>query len=106
MTHEERAALVEAHPFRPATFQPHASDARFLVLVSGPCPYHEAGRCVAYAVRPMNCRRYACGRDGNEPWDPEPIPLRFYTDRAFRRQLLAQQRTAQRWGRAHGWRNP
>lgn len=106
VTHAEREALEQAHPLIPAEYRPHASDVRFVVLQAGPCPYHTGDRCGAYAARPMNCRRYACGRDGDEPWEPAPIPERAVWDRAFRRQLVVIQRTAQRWGRAHGWPSP
>lgn len=102
MTDAERQALEAAHP-GPAQYRPHPSDARFLLLRAGPCPYYDEG-CQVYAVRPMNCRRYGCGRvDITAPRDQKPIPMRFYTDRTFRRQYAVMQRDAQRWGRAHGW---
>jgi len=103
VTGAERAALEAAHPSRPARYRPHPSDARFFLLDAGPCPYYERG-CTVYAVRPMNCRRYGCGRVSlTEPFEDTPIPVRFVTDRAFRRQYQLMQRDAQRWGRAYGW---
>jgi Fe-S-cluster containining protein len=99
------AAAPEVH----LAWEAHPADSRFVVLRARPCPLLRMegalATCAVWAVRPMNCRRYGCGREDvrTEPYDAAPIPVRFYTDRAFRRQMVLMQRKAQRWGRAHGW---
>jgi Fe-S-cluster containining protein len=100
MTVAERDVLRAASD-RPMTFS-DPDGLGFVLLTAQPCPLYDQG-CTVYAVRPFNCRRYACGRSGDEAWSPEPIPARFYTDRAFRRPMQVDQRKAQRWARAHGW---
>ena len=65
-------------------------------------------RCTVYAVRPYNCRRFACLREAGEVLEPGgPVGCRNAErrlgDRAARRQLIQIQRKAQVWGRKHGW---
>jgi Fe-S-cluster containining protein len=102
MTHAERRAIeqVTTHPL---SWRPDA-DSRFVRLQAGPCPLlADDARCSVYAVRPMNCRRYQCGRDGDEPWSDAEVPVRVFTDRDFRRQYALNERHAQQWGRQMGW---
>lgn len=109
MTQEEWTAVEAAAPLsRRASLvvRPH-TDRRFVRLSARPCPLLDGSRCSVYAVRPVNCRRWGCGRHDvtTEPCDVSTsVPARFYTDRPFRRQLVTMQREALRdWGHAHGW---
>jgi Fe-S-cluster containining protein len=102
MTPAERAEIERAAPDVALSFT--ATPDGFVALKARPCPLLAGNDCSVYAVRPYNCRRYACGRDDVAVRrDPNPVPARFYTDRAFRRQMMLMQRKAQTWGRAHGW---
>lgn len=101
MTLAERAEIEQvAHPNRVLSFLSH-EDPRFVRLVAGPCPLYDAKArtCTVYAVRPYNCRRFACQRTdyGQQAYDQGP------TTRQDRRQLVMIQRKAQRWARSHGW---
>jgi len=103
MTHQERAAIEALGPPQRLLWRPDA-DPRFVRLLAGPCPLlNEAGLCSVYDVRPMNCRRYMCGRQDGEAWTPESIPVRVLESRDLRRQYALNERKAQRWGLAHGW---
>ena len=109
VTTEEAAALVVVHPRRYAGFVTPTRDPRFMVMATGPCSFlwyrNGAAQCRAYAVRPYNCRRYMCGRPpGLHPWDDAPVPARVLGDRGLRRAYDRQQREAQPWALAHGWR--
>src|SRR5689334_16210744 len=88
MTHAERAAIEQVST-RPLSWLPHA-DARFVSLSAGPCPLlDDSGLCGVYAVRPLNCRRYMCGRQDGEAWTTEhcqPIPVQVLANRDLRRQ--------------------
>lgn len=96
MTHQERAA-VEAAATVPLTFLPHDNPA-FVRLQTGPCPLYTGKGCAVYAVRPYNCRRFACLRtDFNDDYDRGP------QTRQERRDLVVIQRHASRWARSHGW---
>lgn len=102
MTHQERAAIEQVST-RPFLWRPDA-DPRFVRLLAGPCPLlDDTGLCSVYEVRPLNCRRYMCGRQDGEAWTPDAIPLRVLTNRDLRRQYAVNERKAQRWGRAMGW---
>jgi Fe-S-cluster containining protein len=102
MTISERD-LLRTTSDRPMAFS-EPDGLGFVTLAAGPCPLYDAATgCTVYAVRPFNCRRFNCGRDGDEPFVDAPIPARFYTDRAFRRQMVVEQRHASRWARSHGW---
>ena len=105
MTHQEKAA-VEAETSRELTWLSHA-DPRFISLQAAPCPLLDVnGLCSVYAVRPLNCRRYMCGRQTGDAWTSEhaqPIPLNVLRDRDLRRQYALNERKAQRWGRKMGW---
>lgn len=106
LTHAERGEIERAAPSGVAlTFLPH-EDARFVRLQAGPCPLYDGSGCSVYAVRPFNCRRYACGRDDvtTEPFVEGAIPVRFFRDRPFRRQLQTiQTRAYRKWAVSHGW---
>lgn len=106
MTQSERTEIERAVPSGVVlSFVTH-EDSRFVRLMAHPCPLLTSeDRCAVYAVRPYNCRRYACGREDvtAEPFDASPVPARFYADRDFRRQAVRIERKAQRWADAHGW---
>jgi len=75
----------------------------FWTLAAGPCPLYDAETgCTVYAVRPYNCRRFACLRADptHTPFTGAGIP----ETRAERRQLVQIQRKAQRWAVTHSWR--
>lgn len=105
----EELALIDASPgARGVTYTVQPVGGGKLMLKAAPCPFLAAtGRCGVYAVRPLTCRQYACGRADvrAEPFDPTAgIPARFYTDRDFRRQLTRDRRKALlTWGVTHGW---
>jgi len=107
MTHAERTEIERAAPSRVVLrFAPHA-DPRFVRLLAHPCPLFEqtSRTCTVYAVRPFNCRRFACGRRDvtAEPFVDVMIPDRARTDRAFRRQLQLIERRGRQWAQTHGW---
>jgi Fe-S-cluster containining protein len=107
MTGSEREAVTASSPVH-AEWLP-SSDAGFVQLATGPCPYltadtHGKPLCSVYAVRPYNCRRYMCGREAcDEPFDPAPVPGVVLDDRHLRRQYALNQRKSQKWANAHGW---
>ena len=101
MRQEERAAM-EAVSRVPATWRAHPTPG-FVSLVAGPCPYYDpATGCTVYAVRPFNCRRFACLRGAQEGSAFDAVWMRAMT-RDERRQLTVIQRHASRWARTHGW---
>lgn len=107
LTHAERSEIERAVPSGVVlSFRDDVADARFVRLQAGPCPLYRDGGCSVYAVRPFNCRRFACGRAdvSAEPFT-DGVPARFFSDRAFRRQAVLIQRKASSWARAHGWEN-
>jgi Fe-S-cluster containining protein len=77
----------------------------FLSMQAGPCPFLEGNDCTVYAVRPLNCRRFMCGRDSkDEPFPVEAVPMKVLASRDLRRQYALNQRRAMaRWGHSHGW---
>lgn len=77
---------------------------------SARCPFLGADqRCTVYAVRPYNCRRFACLRKPGEVLEPGgPLGCKnaeraVMTNREARRFMVVYQRKAQRWARTHGW---
>jgi Fe-S-cluster containining protein len=102
-------AGMEAHPgARGVTYTVQDAGGGKLYLKARPCPFlASTGRCGVYSARPLACRQYGCGRDDvtTERIDPNAaMPLRFYTDRAFRRQMTHHRaRMLHTWGVAHGW---
>jgi len=87
-------------------------DPGFVELQAQPCPFLEGNSCSVYDIRPYNCRRWGCFRPDpqSEPLEPDlgflgcaNARVRFYRDRAVRRQLQHMERDAQRWALRHGW---
>lgn len=83
----------------------------FVQLKAQPCPLLAAdGSCSVYDVRPYNCRRFMCGRVGDEAWEVNPdgschnLTARLAQSRPFRRYVELVQRRAGRWALAHGWK--
>lgn len=106
VTHAERALMERAAPSGLAlTFAAHR-DPRFArLLAPHGCPLLSGSMCSIYQDRPVNCRRYGCGRKDvtYERVNPsQAIPARFYTDRPFRRQMQLMERKAVQWGVKHG----
>lgn len=104
MTKQEAAVLVHNAPpeivmqFRPV-------DEKFVALKAQPCPLYAFKQCLVYAVRPFNCRRFACMRPDvqAEPWDGQNMEARVKVSRLARRLAEKIQRKAQRWARSQGW---
>lgn len=101
MTHEEAALLKDRPSVRPKMW---TSAGNVTALLGSPCPFWD-GSCTVYDVRPYNCRRYMCGREGEEPFDPAPVPQKVLQIRGLRRQYAMNQKKAQKWARNHGWRD-
>ena len=103
MTRPEFDALLEAKP--EVTPKARLRADGFVEMTAGPCPYLAENRCSVYAVRPLNCRRFMCGRmDVNEPLENVPVPMKVLTSRDLRRQYALNQRRAMaRWGMRMGW---
>ena len=106
MTKREASILV-LHAPPTIQMQFRQIDDKFVALKAAPCPLYVFGSCLVYAVRPYNCRRFACMRP-----DPKTEPFevndgnwkdRLLTSRSARRQLMNIQRKAQRWADRMGW---
>ena len=100
----EFAELLVARPDVTVTARERSDG--FIEMQAGPCPFLGGDdRCTVYAVRPMNCRRYMCGRDSREePVDLSPIPLRVLQNPALKKQYrINQQNHMRRYGHHHGW---
>lgn len=86
-----------------------------MVMDANPCPFFLFNSCAVYAVRPYNCRRFACMRPNpaTEPleWDDtDPMGCKNLSERVLhskdaRSRYRHIQRRAQEWARQHGW-NP
>ena len=76
----------------------------FVTLIAAPCPFYKNG-CAIYESRPYNCRRGGCFRwfPRTEAFANDPMP-RINADRDLKRSYAQQQRKAQRWAVAHGWK--
>lgn len=106
LRHEELDALRHARP--DVTLEVADIGDGFAQFKAGPCPFLDGHTCGVYDARPLNCRRWMCGRTSHdEPLvDLAPIPMRVLRDRDLRRQYALNQRRAMaRWGHAHGWTN-
>lgn len=113
MTTEERAGILDVVPSelgRALLWRDHQTPG-FVELQAQPCPLLAAdGRCSVYDVRPFNCRRFICGRVGDEPWEANAdgtcsnLTVRLAQSRPFRRFYQLVQRRAGRWALAHGWK--
>lgn len=77
-----------------------------------------AATCTVYDIRPLNCRRFWCGRPdpAREPFETDDrwcavmgcknLTDRVLASRPFRREMAQRQRKAMRtWGHTHGWRD-
>ena len=115
MTTDEKALLLSAVPAEKAEtliWWTDPANPGFHYLKLAPCPLlAEDGKCTVHEVRPYNCRRFSCYRVGDEPYEAGPDNLcnnladRLITSRSIRRDYQLRQRKAQRWARAHGWRD-
>lgn len=112
MTHEERAEIERVAPTSTIalSWRPDA-DPRFTRLTAQPCPLLVDGQCSVYAVRPLICRQFMCGRvSTDEPFETDAITgcgnltARLYESERFRQHYATNGRKElQRWGKAHGW---
>ncbi len=123
MTPAERDPLLARHPDLAPRFVDHSPGFVALLPIAGTrqCPLLGTaadGRatCTVHDIRPLNCRRFACGRVAGEPFEEDTRPIavqgcKNLTDRVLQsrpwRRLMAQgQRKAMRtWGYAHGWKD-
>lgn len=106
------AELAEVQAARPDVSVQVREDAPGLVAFrGGPCPYLDGATCTVHAVRPYNCRRFACYRvhpsteplEAGGPLGSWNTLVRVDASRAVRRDYAKRQRKAQGWARAHGW---
>lgn len=105
MTPEELGAVTAAAPSVEIRWEP--AEPGFVKVLAAPCPYLEVTRCLVYAARPYNCRRWMCGRARlTDPVDLAAVPVSVLSDRDLRRQYAVNQRKAQPWADAHGWTPP
>ncbi len=106
MTKQEAAAIVHAAPNTVALNFRDAGGG-FVALQAKPCPLHIFNRCLVYAVRPYNCRRFGCLRPDvqAEPFEMDGgnLMARVRVSRVARRMAERMQRKAQVWGRKMGW---
>lgn len=110
MTREEANTLVFHAPTTIVLqFRPANEDATMLAMKAGPCPLYVFHTCLVYENRPYNCRRFLCMRP-----DVKAEPLegdgwknhddRVRTNRHMRRMAIRNQKDAQKWADAHGWK--
>lgn len=113
MTTQERDAILGAISPTVAETLRWRDDqtAGFVQLRAAPCPLlAEDGKCSVYEVRPFNCRRFMCGRVGDEAWESNAdgscrnLTVRLAQSRPFRRFYQTVQRKAGRWALKHGWK--
>lgn len=98
MTHEEAAILRSR---KDGLLFTSAGDK--VMLLGSPCPFWDNG-CTVYAQRPYNCRRFLCGREDGEPFDPQPIPAKVLKVKKLRQQYARNQAHHQTtWAKSHGW---
>lgn len=102
LTREEREAILGTGV--DVVMQPRGRWWEIVPTREGGCPLYDHG-CTIYDVRPLNCRRYMCGREDGEPAQPGVIPMRVFATKRLRKQYLRNQRQVmEEWGHAHGWR--
>jgi Fe-S-cluster containining protein len=124
MTPDERDLLLARRPDLATQFVAHAPGFVALQPIDGTrqCPLlaFEGGlaSCTVHDIRPLNCRRFQCGRVVGEAFEEDPpgraesvmgcanLTDRVLQSRAWRRQYAQHQRKAMRtWGLKHGWRD-
>lgn len=106
LTSQELSALRDARPDVALELIDRPDD--FMEFKAGPCPFLAGHLCSVHAVRPLNCRRWMCGRmTKDEPLtDLAPVPMKVLRDRDLRRQYaLNQRRVMAKWGHRMGWTN-
>lgn len=106
MTKEEAAEIVHAAP-PTISLQFRDAGEGFVALKAQPCPLFVFNSCLVYAVRPYQCRRFACMRPNvkTEPFEADGGNLmkRVAQSRVALRLARKIQRKAQRWALQHGW---
>lgn len=126
MTPDECALLLARRPDLTTRFVAESPDVVALLPIYGTrqCPLlaFEGGlaTCTVHDIRPLNCRRFWCGRPdpATEPFEDDPpgrpesvqgcknLTDRVLQSRPFRREMAQRQRKAMRdWGLKHGWRD-
>src|ERR1700680_2650030 len=100
MTKEEPAELVHASQ-RDIVMTFRKVDDKFVALRAAPCPLYAFKKCLVYAVRPYNCRRFICMRPDvkAERFDADGSSMmdRVKTSRVARRLAQVHQRRAMGW---------
>jgi hypothetical protein len=124
MTPAERDLLLARRPDLASSFTAWSPDFVALAPVDGTrrCPLlafdGTLATCTVHDIRPLNCRRFWCGRPdpAREPFEEDisrvavmgckNLTDRVLQSRPFRREMAHRQRTALRtWGHKHGWRD-
>jgi hypothetical protein len=124
MTPAERDLLLARHPALASSVTAWSPDLVALRPIAGTrqCQLlafdDGLATCTVHDIRPLNCRRFWCGRPdpAEEPFEEDRRPFavmgcRNLTDRVlqsrpFRREMAQRQRKAMRdWGLKHGWRD-
>lgn len=100
----EEAQLLRARAGERVLLFEHREDGFVTLLGSPACPFYDHG-CTVYDVRPYNCRRFMCFRERDEPFNPVAIENAIILIRDLRRQYDRNQRAAQPWADAHGWKD-
>ncbi len=105
MTTAEWRELANAPAFRPVVID--QSRDGWVALKAHPCPYYDlaAKACSVYDKRPMNCRRFLCGRWNAkaQPFMSDPMPL-IRSNNDLRWTYAKNQRAHEPWALAHGWK--
>jgi hypothetical protein len=125
VTSAERDQLLARHPDLAFSATAWSPDLVALRPITGTrqCPllaFDASGlaTCTVHDIRPMNCRRFWCGRPdpAQEPFETDDRPFavqgcknltdRVLQSRPFRREMAQRQRKVMRtWGLQHGWRD-
>jgi hypothetical protein len=125
MTPAERDLLLARHPALASSFTAWSPDFVALSPLAGTrqCPLllieaNGLATCTVHDIRPLNCRRFWCGRPNPaiEPFEDDisrvavmgckNLTDRVLQSRPFRREMAQRQRHVMRtWGHKHGWRD-
>ena len=112
VTQKERQAIEAAAPTSVSLSWTPDADPRFTRLSARPCPLLIENACSVYAVRPLPCRQFMCGRPDVtiEPFEVEPVvphlgmtgcgnlSARLHESERFRQHYATNARKeAQRW---------